>query len=178
MPNVCKVCTAQHGRAADQKLRAGETATSVAAWLTAQGEPISRAAVSRHATSHLALAARPSGPRPVSGEFLTDVRDMVHQDMAAGVLRPSMRDGLTAQKLLDDRSEKFADRELMARIAQVLGQATPVEYIGTKVEYREVPDWEKAIDAEIAGLVSHIDDEAPALLPISTQPDAKPWRER
>lgn len=152
MPTRCKICLSEHGRAVDQKLRAGESATSIAAWLSAQGEAVSRVAVGRHSTAHLALAPRAPGPAPMTGNFLQNVVGLTEQRMASGELQPSMRDGLTAQKLLDDRSEKFADRELTLRLAQVLGGATPPELI--EGNYREVPDWEKAIDAEIALLTA------------------------
>jgi hypothetical protein len=61
----------------------------------------------------------------------TVVRRTMKQ-MAAGKLQPTLRDGLTAQQLLDRRAEKAADRSFMLNLAAALaggGSRTPVKYL-------------------------------------------------
>ena len=52
--------------------------------------------------------------------------------LAAGKLTPTLRDGLTAQQLLDRRAEKAADRQFMLNLALAMaggGKATPEKYL-------------------------------------------------
>jgi hypothetical protein len=61
----------------------------------------------------------------------TVVRRTMKQ-MAAGKLQPTLRDGLTAQQLLDRRAEKAADRSFMLNLAAALaggGSRTPIKYL-------------------------------------------------
>ena len=49
--------------------------------------------------------------------------------LAEGKLQPTLRDGLTAQQLLDRRAEKAADRQFMLNLAMAMaggGRETPV----------------------------------------------------
>lgn len=123
MPQVCKVCTSAHGRSVDQKLRAAESYTSVAAWLTANGEPVSRAAVQRHAQNHLNMSLRAPGPAPAALDFLERVRDTAAARMASGEIAPTVGDGLKAVGILDQRTARHADEELAVRLALVIGGA-------------------------------------------------------
>lgn len=164
----CKVCTSEkHGRAVDTKIKAGESFASIAAWLSAQGENVSAMAISRHAAAHLALAPRPSGPAPMSGSFLEKTVGLVEQRMDAGDLQPTMRDGLTAQKLLDDRGSKQVDHEIALRFAQILGGATPAGYFDKPtvvIEGKALGKWEvDTYGPEKAAEFAAIDDEIAAL---------------
>jgi hypothetical protein len=52
--------------------------------------------------------------------------------LAAGKVQPTLKDGLTAQQLLDRRAEKAADRSFMLNLALALaggGKRTPVKYL-------------------------------------------------
>lgn len=54
--------------------------------------------------------------------------------VASGALKPTLRDGLTAQQLLDRRAEKAADRSFMLNLALAMaggGKRTPVKYLPT-----------------------------------------------
>jgi hypothetical protein len=54
------------------------------------------------------------------------------QLLAAGKLTPTLRDGLTAQQLLDRRAEKAADRQFMLNLALAMaggGRETPEKYL-------------------------------------------------
>jgi hypothetical protein len=54
------------------------------------------------------------------------------KEMATGRLKPTLRDGLTAQQLLDRRAEKAADRSFMLNLAMALaggGKRVPVKYL-------------------------------------------------
>ena len=100
-------------------IASGTSFTDIAAWLTGKGAPISRNALSRHA-AHLGEAPRAPGPRPMSDDLATAIRDRVHERLAAGDIEPGIKDGLGAQRLLDQRAADFADRDLMMRIALAL----------------------------------------------------------
>lgn len=79
------------------------------------------------------------------------------RSMAAGKLQPTLRDGLTAQQLLDRRAEKAADRRFMLQLSQALaggGYAPPPKLLPS-------PD-----DTTIEGDFTEVDDSnlAPAHL--------------
>ena len=60
------------------------------------------------------------------------VRDKVANELAQGKLRVNVKDGLTAQALIDRREEKRASREFMLNLAQLLsggGKQTPAQLI-------------------------------------------------
>jgi hypothetical protein len=57
--------------------------------------------------------------------------------LAAGKLAPTLRDGLTAQQLLDRRAEKAADRRFMLNLAMAMaggGNTTPQKYLPDPAE--------------------------------------------
>ena len=62
----------------------------------------------------------PPGRRPVSKDFLEAVRDAAHEDLESGALRPSLKEGIAAQKALDMRASRDQDRDLMLRISLAL----------------------------------------------------------
>jgi hypothetical protein len=148
---VCKACDSPNAKAIDQQLRSGATQTGVAAWTAQRGAPISRAAIQRHATAHLALAPRPPGPRPVSGDFLVTVRDSVHADDIAGTQRPTVGHGLAAQAQIDHRADKATDRDLQILWAQVLGGAIPyVKVLPSDEGYTAAHAFSDALEDEAA----------------------------
>jgi hypothetical protein len=63
-----------------------------------------------------------------SNDLAESVVDKVKRRLADGSLVPNLRDGLTAQQLLDRRAEKAADRSFMLNLAMALaggGAQTP-----------------------------------------------------
>lgn len=85
------------------------------------------------------------------GDLAALVRDNVFARVEAGVLEPSLTEGLRAQEMLDRRNEKQGDRDMMLQLAGLLSGATaPVALLmdGNTVEgsFREV-DPEAAEDA-------------------------------
>ena len=93
-------------------------------------------------------------------DFAEAVRDKAAAEMALGNLEVTTRDGLTAQKMLDDREAKDADRKLMLTIARMLGSepvpltlvvgATPLELGSGEVS---PPSGGEPLDYEDAELV-------------------------
>ena len=127
----------------------------------------SRNTLSTHYRKHLGAGPRTSGPRPVSGDFLTDVRDFTHDRLTAGELEPGLKDGIAAQKHLDARAARATDADLMLKIALALtGQVAGPVYRDPEVE---------AIEAEFRPLLDD-PDVPPALPPGPPVERAKPWR--
>ena len=145
MPRICTVCTNDKATEVDRKLKAGATLEDVRRWLAESGAPVSRAALSRHRLSHVGLSV-PSGPRPVSGDFLEAVKQRAHERLATGELEPSLRDGIDATKALDARQARGFDAALSYQIAAALtnnfGRGLPG---GDEIEgeARELTDYER-----------------------------------
>lgn len=100
----------------------GISQTLVSTWTKEHDPYVSRLAIGRHQRAHLGIESQ-MGRRPVSEDYATAVRDRAHERMAAGEIQPGIRDGLNAQKMLDDRAMSANDREMMLILAQVLGGA-------------------------------------------------------
>lgn len=66
-------------------------------------------------------------------DLATLIRDTVTQEVIDGNLKPTIRDGLTAIDLIEKREARGADRDLMVKLALVLGGSRVIE--GT---YRDV----------------------------------------
>lgn len=134
MPRPCLTCGHPQRTAIDQKLRSGVPANVLAEWTrSTDGGFVSRIALGRH-RHHIGLVVK-TGPRPVSSDFLRNVVDAANSDLATGATRPSIRDGIAAQGLLDRRAEHSTDRELSMQIALVLSGAWVPAIEG---EYRSV----------------------------------------
>lgn len=83
-------------------------------------------------------------PDVIPEDVITDQDDLAAvvvkktlRQMAAGKVTPTLRDGLTAQQLLDRRAEKAADRSFMLNLAMALaggGQRVPVKYLPARNE--------------------------------------------
>jgi hypothetical protein len=79
------------------------------------------------------------------GDLASLVRDSVYARVEAGVLEPTIAEGLRAQEALDRRMERGADREMLVTLAGLLsGAAQPVALLadGNTIEgdFREVDD--------------------------------------
>lgn len=147
MPQPCAACHSEHRAAVDQKIKSGTTFTDVSLWLGAKGAPISRNALARHAKAHLVVVPRSSGPRPMSEDFATAIRDRAHSRLESGELEPDLSTGLKAQTLIDTRQARTSDHDLMLRLAAILGGVRPPRYL-------EVRDPETvAIEAEYRKLL-------------------------
>jgi hypothetical protein len=122
-------------------IASGTSYADIAAWLRGKGAPISRNALARHGV-HVGEGPRLPGPRPMSDDLLTAIRDRVYERLRDGDVEPGVKDGLSAQSLLDRRAAEFRDRDLMLRIALAL--TGTVKVIDPEVE---------AIEAEFRPLL-------------------------
>jgi hypothetical protein len=123
----CESCASDNRRELDRRIRSGATLPDLARWLDSLGEKRSINALSRHRQQHVLPERVPSGPRPRGTSFLEAVETSAWDDMTAGVLRPSIRDGIGARAELNKQSSRSADRDLMARIALALTGTLPVQ---------------------------------------------------
>lgn len=119
MARPCAACSSEHANEINRKLRAGTVHADVSRWLTEIGAPITPHALGRHAKGHLAIIAL-RGRRPPSTDFLASVRDAAADGLASGELAVTLRDGIAAQKGIDARESRNADRDLMLKIAAAL----------------------------------------------------------
>ncbi len=167
MPRPCQICTSAHLREVDRRLRANTPHTDVALWLASVDLPVHRSTVDRHA-KHTALApARPRGPRTVSEDFLEAVRDTAHDDLRMGELKPTLRDGITAQGLLDTRTARNTDRDLMYKIALALtGHVQQPAIAAPRDDWDDERD---ALEGEYRALLPSGDDERDAFAEIDAE---------
>ena len=96
-----------------------------------------RAAIGRGEA--ITVASPADAPDSIPEDVIADTDDLAAvvvkrtlRGVAAGTLKPTLRDGLTAQQLLDRRAEKAADRSFMLNLAMALaggGSRTPVKYL-------------------------------------------------
>ena len=119
MPRTCASCSHPSVGEINRRIRAGSPLTDISRWLSESETPITAIALARHAKGHLGVPTK-KGRRPVSGDFLEAVRDSAHQGLEDGSLTVTLRDGLQAQKQIDERASRMADRDLMARIAMMM----------------------------------------------------------
>lgn len=87
-----------------------------------------------------------------AGDLAALVRDNVFARVEEGDLQPTLAEGLRAQEMLDRRSEKGADRDLMIQLAGLLsGASMPVALLadGNTIdgEFREVGEREEDVAA-------------------------------
>jgi hypothetical protein len=150
----CSACSSPHRKEIERRIRSGTPYTDVELWLASVGAPIGRTALSRHAAAHgLGIARRP-GPRPISASFLRDVVSTAHEDMAAGELRPSIRDAIASTVELNRQSDREQDRDLMHQMAQILGGAIPhVRVLPGDPTYTDMDAERDADDAEFTLLL-------------------------
>lgn len=150
MPGVCATCSHPQVREINHRIREGRSYEDIGRWLREIGTPITRQALARHHKGHLGDApARAPGRKPISTDFLQAVVDDAAEQLAEGVIRATLRDGIGAQKALDERLSRNADRDLMAKIAIVLsGAAHPM--LGARV----IDPENEAIEAEFRPLLT------------------------
>ncbi|MCC6311375.1 MAG: hypothetical protein IT345_10715 [Trueperaceae bacterium] len=115
----CVSCDHPQVREINHRIKDGRPLTDIARWLTELNRPVTRQALARHAKTHLEVKPR-MGRRPASGDFLTAVRDRAHERLEEGELEPDLKSGIAAQKALDARANKMADRDLMLKVAMAL----------------------------------------------------------
>jgi hypothetical protein len=115
----CSSCKHPKRDEIDRKLRAGVSFVDVSRWLAEQGSKIQPPAVGKHAREHVDVMPT-RGRRPVSTDFLEAVRDAAHEGLADGTLAVTLKDGIAAQKGLDARLARDADRDLIVKIAMAL----------------------------------------------------------
>ncbi len=124
MPARCATCEHPQVREINHRIREKRPLVDISRWLDDLGTPITRQALARHAKQHLGIVPE-RGRVPVSGDFLTAVRDRVHARMEAGEIEPTLRDGIAAQKQLDARMARNADRDLVLKIGLLLTAPRP-----------------------------------------------------
>ncbi len=139
MANPCASCDHPQVREINHRIREQRPLTDISRWLDDLGTPITRQALARHAKSHLEVVPQ-RGRRAPSEDFLTSVRDRVHERMDAGEIQPSMRDGIAAQKQIDARLARNADRDLVLKIGLMLTAPRPAlmdpEVVALEAEFR------------------------------------------
>ena len=124
MARPCATCKSERKPEIEKRIREERSFLDIARWLKEVGEPISNAALGKHAREHMGVVPR-KGARPVSGDFLEAVRDNAHEALDAGELAVSLKDGIAAQKALDARLAKNADRDLILKIGLMLTAPRP-----------------------------------------------------
>lgn len=125
----CAACSSPLRLDINTRLASGQGAKAVSEWLTSAGHPISRNGLQNHKTNHLnpdvqqavADIKKDNDVLPASIDFAQAVRDKAHQRLVAGLIQPDIKDGLSAQSILDRRSESTHNREFIFQLAQLLG---------------------------------------------------------
>lgn len=154
MPNVCSTCKHPQVREINHRIREQRPYEDISRWLTATYPDqkqlhITRQALARHHRDHLGDAApREPGRKPVSGSFLQRIVETAHQDLEDGILRPTLKDGISAQAEINRQADRSADRDLMLRIGLAL---SGVALIG---EARVIDPEQEAIEAEFRPLLT------------------------
>lgn len=139
MARPCASCAHAKREEIDRKLKAGVSFIDVERWLAESGQTITAQSIGRHAKDHLGV---PSviGRRPPSGDFLESVRDAAAEGLASGELAVSLKDGIAAQKAIDARLSRNADRDLALHLAAILsGNRVPTVQI-IDGEWEELDD--------------------------------------
>ena len=118
--------------------RGGRPRTSTEKYAESQRAANQRADAKRYGRE-VVVASAATAPDTIPEDAVADTDDLAAvvvkktlRQMAAGNLQPTLRDGLTAQQLLDRRAEKAADRSFMLNLAMAMaggGQRTPVKYL-------------------------------------------------
>ena len=120
MGRPCASCSHPRHDEIDRKLKAGTAFADVERWLEATGEkPITAQSIGMHAKQHLSITPH-HGRRPTSGDFLKDVVDAAAEGLAAGSLNVTLRDGIQAQKALEDRAKRELDKDIWAKVTIAL----------------------------------------------------------
>ncbi len=151
MSQTCATCKHPQVREINHRLRSDRPYEDISRWLSeladaGTGYKITRQALARHARDHLAQGRREAGRKPTSGNFLQNVVDAAQEGLAEGVLRVTLRDGISAAAELNKQASRSADRDLMAKIALALA-GRPL------LEARVIDPEDEAIEAEFRPLL-------------------------
>ena len=129
MPRLCESCRHPEAKEIDRKIRAGTTFEDVSRWLLQEHDTkLSAPSIGQHARKHLGHI-NPKGRRPRSTDLLQAVVDDAAEQLAAGQIRASLKDGISAQKAIDQRAARNADRDLMLKLALTLSGAQDIPYL-------------------------------------------------
>jgi hypothetical protein len=121
----------------------GGASTRIERHLRSLGTPIKAETITRHKRVCLgindlvprparAVAAQVGSVKQVETDFATAVQKEALKLLEEGGMKITAKDGLGAQKLLDDREAKQKDREFVMNLARLLsgaGQALPDDMI-------------------------------------------------
>jgi len=160
----CHVCRDPRVETINGWMKAGVSDLEIVRRLRQGGDGYSRITIGKHKREHLmsdfdrqrkaAVKAMQEQQKtikgPSTGDLLHLVRDSVFRRVEAGIVEPSIAEGLRAQEGIDRRAEKGADREVLMQMAQILGGALPIGYI--EGEYREIDPEAEADYAELRQL--------------------------
>lgn len=143
LPVAPKVVSSEGVTAPDPPHRGGAPRTKDTAEAAARRQWANdRNALARGET--ITVADPATAPDAIPEDVIADTDDLAAvvvrktlRQMAAGKLQPTLRDGLTAQQLLDRRAEKAADRSFMLNLAMAMaggGKPTPIKYLPSPSE--------------------------------------------
>jgi hypothetical protein len=161
MPRPCSLCESPHSKEVLRRLKGGQPHDDIVLFLGSVGVEVHRTTVGRHA-KHALPEVRRTGPRPPGASFLEDVEANAWDDMALGLLRPTIRDAIGARAELNKQSARFSDRDLMMKIALAMtGHSL--------IEARVIDPEREALEAEFQKLLPSGDDERDAFAEVDAQ---------
>jgi hypothetical protein len=128
MPRSCSVCISVYRKDVEARLLAGERPVDVERFIAAKGSRLSRDAIYRH-KKHIAIGGtdpqedaieRVLTPPDLGENIYEQIVNLVSAQIANGVLRPSVRDAIIAQKYLDERARAAIEAKLAVKIGAML----------------------------------------------------------
>jgi hypothetical protein len=126
VPRLCESCRHPEATEINRKIRAGTTFEDISRWLAAEHDTkLTAVSIGQHAKKHIGHV-NPRGRRPKNPDLLAAIVEDVSDQLARGEVRPSIKEGIAAQRAIDARASKSADRDLMLRIAIALTGAGSV----------------------------------------------------
>lgn len=154
MARPCSTCKSEHKVEIERKLRDGSTYRDVERWLNDLGPMhadcgISDVSLAKHAREHMVageVREHSAGKRPIHPDFLQAVVDDAADGLANGRVKATLRDGIAAQRALDERAARADDKQLVLVLAQVIGGGWTAPAI--EGQYTEVPLLEDGITDE------------------------------
>lgn len=162
----CQVCKSPLCPEVNSRLVRGDSTEDIAAWTARLGVSLTLhpRALRRHREKHLP-EARPTVPVEArttgdlkGGDLARLTRDLVYAKAEAGILDPTLSEGLRAQEMIDRREAKTQDRDMMLALAGLLSGATvpvalayPVPQFAIEDPYAEERADDLAMFRELAG---------------------------
>lgn len=152
MGRPCSTCKSEHKVEIEKKLRDGSTYRDVERWLHDLGPThaacaISDVSLAKHSKEHMVAGSvrdHPAGRRPTNPDFLLAVVEDAHEGLRTGRVSASLRDGIAAQRALDERTARADDKQLVLVLAQVIGGGYTAPAI--EGQFSEVPLLEDGSD--------------------------------